>query len=235
MRPGRLCLWIILLSSTSARAQISSLGSWTSGTISLPGSAMGRLGANAQAEVRDNEILKDFAYLEIKGALTYFCSRHFSVALGGGQYTTYQDETLKKSTTVERRLYEQVSNNEFFSWIKLENRISIEQRWMDGVYYNRFRYRLTAFVPINRRKIEPHTFFVSGFEEVFITNQNPCFQLNRCYGGAGYQLDKSWIFQAGFTNQYSPGLTRSFATLMLLYRISRRNQVKRDFMPSVMN
>jgi hypothetical protein len=106
----------------------------------------------------------------------------------------------------------------------------VEQRWVNGDYRNRFRYRLNMFVPLNNKKIVAKTWFISVFDEIFFNNKAPNFERNRVSAALGYQFDKKWILQAGWLNQRNYTATTSSAKnnmlLTLMYRINRKNSVE---------
>jgi hypothetical protein len=118
----------------------------------------------------------------------------------------------------------------------LEHRYRVEQRWVNGVYRNRFRYRINVFVPLNKTKIEAKTWFISVFDEVFLNNKVPNFERNRISAALGYQFDKSWILQAGWINQYNYSAAaksdKDNIMLILMYRIQRKNAVQREHVPT---
>lgn len=142
----------------------------------------------------------------------------------------------KGPTTTETRFWEQITSNQFLYRIKLEHRYRVEQRWVNGDYRNRFRYRLNVFVPLNSTKIEAKTWFISVFDEVFLNNKVPNFERNRISAAVGYQFDKSWILQAGWINQYNYSAAaksdKDNIMLILMYRIQRKNAVQREHVPT---
>ena len=77
----------------------------------------------------------------------------------------------------------------------------LEQRWQNGNYNDRFRYRLFLSIPVNHPKIQDKTFFPIVFDEVFFINKDPYFLRNRIFGGAGYMISKVVTVQAGFLRQ----------------------------------
>ena len=83
-----------------------------------------------------------------------------------------------------------------------EHRYRLEQRWVqqDGVttYSDRARYRLFFTIPLNKPKIEPETFFLAFYDEIFINiTENP-FSQNRLFGAVGYAVHKNLSFQVGY-------------------------------------
>jgi len=226
-----LCLTVVL----SAKAQNNKTGTFGIATIVLPGDSLHRWGGYAELQGRGDKVMNDFFYYETKAGISYDITKDFVALIGSGRYVTNDNpEFLTKST--EFRLWEQMTVNQFLYRIKIEHRYRVEQRWVNGYYRNRFRYRLNVFVPLNHTKIDPKTWFVSVYDEVFLNNKIPNFERNRAYAALGYQFDNSINVQAGWLNQYN--YTTKYAAaknnlaLTFMYRINRKNAVKREHMPS---
>ncbi|MBE9664882.1 DUF2490 domain-containing protein [Mucilaginibacter boryungensis] len=228
--------FIFLIAGISASAQ-SKVGTWGIFTAIMPGDSAHRWGGYSELQLRENSTFNQFNYYEIKAGISYDLDKAFTALIGGGRYTTYDYQNLGAGpNTIEARFWEQMIVNQYLYRIKLEHRYRIEQRWLNGIYRNRFRYRLNVFVPLNSTKIEAKTWFVSVFEEIFLNNKEPNFERNRISAALGYQFDKKWILQAGWINQYNyvPNLSndKDNVLLMLMYRINRKNSAKREHMPS---
>ena len=86
--------------------------------------------------------------------------------------------------------------------VKIEHRYRIEQRWQNGKFANRFRYRLNPILPLNHKTVIPNTVFLTAFEELFFSNKQPYFRRSRFFVGAGYQFTKLFSMQAGYISQY---------------------------------
>lgn len=223
--------------SFSASAQTTKTGTWGIFTALMPGDSAHRWGGYAELQLRANSAFSQFQYYETKAGISYDLDKYFTALIGGGRYTTYDYNNLGAGpTTIEARLWEQMSVSQYLSRIKLEHRYRVEQRWLNGIYRNRFRYRLNLFIPLNSKKIEAKTWFVSVFDEIFLNNQEPNFERNRISAALGYQFDKKWIVQGGWINQYNYLPNQSNAKnnimLMLMYRINRKNSAKREHLPS---
>ena len=74
----------------------------------------------------------------------------------------------------------------------------------DQDFRTRYRYAIFLNVPLNRPLIEPKTFYLSLYDEVFINGQRRIgkgktvsfFDHNRLYGALGY------VFRKGFKMQF---------------------------------
>ena len=218
-------------------AQDSKVGTWGIATVVLPGDSSHKWGGYSELQIRTNGPFTQFQYYEAKAGVSYDINKDFTALLGTGTYHTYDYADLGSGpNTNEFRLWEQMTVNQFLYRLKFEHRYRIEQRWVNGGYRNRFRYRLNMFIPLNNTKIVAKTWFLSVFDEVFFNNKAPNFERNRISAALGYQFDKKWIAQAGWINQRNYTATQSSGKnnimLMLMYRFTRKNAVEREHVPT---
>ncbi|WP_183556673.1 DUF2490 domain-containing protein [Mucilaginibacter sp. SP1R1] len=230
-------LILLNLYSFTVKAQDSKLGTWGIATVVLPGDSSHKWGGYSELQTRTNTAFSQFQYYEAKAGVSYDIDKNFIALLGTGTYHTYDYTDLSKGPTInEYRFWEQMTVNQFLYRIKFEHRYRVEQRWVNGDYRNRFRYRLNMFVPLNNTQITAKTLFISVFDEVFFNNKAPNFERNRVSAALGYQFDKKWIVQAGWINQRNYTATQSSGKnnimLMLMYRIQRKNAVQREQVPT---
>ncbi|GAB3942670.1 hypothetical protein GCM10028805_07570 [Spirosoma harenae] len=220
-------------------------GTWLIGTLVLPGGEK-KWGGFAEIQLRSNAVFKQFFYNELKGGISYDVDKNFSVMVAGGRYATYDYQDLSTGPlNTEKRLWEQLTINQYLNRLKFEHRYRIEQRWFtyrDGSapFRNRIRYRLNMFVPINNRTVTDKTFFFSAYDEIFVNPIGPVFERNRVYAGVGYQFDQHLILQLGMVNQtnYNPATFESGVftpqsasgknnvVIGLIYRLKRRSTVE---------
>jgi len=237
----RIALIIVLfISANKCLAQsFDKAGSWGLITVVLPGSVDHRWGGYTELQTRTNDLFyKNFYYYEVKGGVSYNFTNNFAALLGTGRYTTYNYRDVDAGPTVkENRLWEQFTLLEYFDRIKIENRVRIEQRWLNGDYRNRFRYRLNLIVPFNHPKIQQATVFASVFDEVFFNNKAPNFERNRIAATLGYQFTKAISLQAGWMNQYNnlPASTNDKNNMMMvfIYNIQRKKGPPHEQLPTI--
>ncbi|WP_374951277.1 DUF2490 domain-containing protein [Mucilaginibacter sp.] len=232
-------IWAILtLSSVALKAQDSKPGTWGIVTAVMPGDSAHRWGGYAEFQTRTNgAFFSQFQYYEAKAGVSYDIDKNFVALVGTGTYHTYDYFNVSDGPTInEYRVWEQMTINQFLTPLKFEHRYRVEQRWVDGLYRNRFRYRLNMFIPLNNTKIVARTWFLSVYDEVFFTNKTPNFERNRLLAAIGYQFDKKWIAQAGWINQRNYTANTSSAKnnmiLTLMYRINRKNSKEHEQVPT---
>jgi hypothetical protein len=120
----------------------------------------------------------------------------------------------------ERTLWQQVVYRQQISRAAVNHRLRFEERFIqthsmgfndevvnNGFNNKQFRIRYRAFVniPLNNKKIEPKTYYISIWDEIFmswgksVTFHKP--DQNRVFIGPGYQFTKKLAIQGGFFSQ----------------------------------
>lgn len=143
--------------------------------------------------------------LLLRTGVNYHLNKDAFVTLGYAHITGYDYESPQRAPeSTEHRIWQQLIMNNYVGRVKFEHRYRIEQRWVNSNYRNRFRYRVMAFVPLNKPKMEPGAWFLGLYDEVFVNGEiafTPFFDRNRLYGAVGYNVSKSTNFQVGMLNQ----------------------------------
>ncbi|MCD8741837.1 DUF2490 domain-containing protein [Mucilaginibacter roseus] len=235
-----LSILILIFCSVNVKAQNSKTGTWGIVTVVLPGDSAHKWGGYIELQTRTNTLLYNQPfYYEVKGGISYDIAKNYTALIGSGRYITYDYDNLDEPpTALETRLWEQLVVNQFLDRIKIEHRYRIEQRFFEKTgYRNRFRYRLNVAIPLNHPKVDPKTWYIALFNEVFLNNKAPHFERNRFSAALGYQFDKSLSIQAGWMNQYNYTLTSAGAknnlAILLQYRINRKKSKPREHIPSI--
>ncbi len=200
MKPGLLLLALAL--TISSYGQKKHLGSWT--VLNSRVTLAPRLELFNELQLRSQSFYHDFFYYEVKGGVSYSIDKNVSVLLGGGKYITYSDpgDFTPPISANETRFWQQLTMNNYLERLKFEHRYRAEQRWFKTGYRNRFRYRLNAALPVGPRNKSPRNFYLSAFNELFLTNKAPYFERNRFFAGFGYQLSPYFSLQPGYVYQY---------------------------------
>lgn len=230
-----LIVFIISACAISAKAQNNKTGIFGVATITLPGDSISRWGGYIELQSRSNKFFNEFFYYETKGGISYDIANNYTALLGTGRYVTDEND-LGLTPNSEFRMWEQMTVNSFLDRVKFEHRYRAEQRWVNGIYRNRFRYRLNMVIPLNNKKVVPGTFFIGIFDEVFFNNKAPHFERNRFSAGLGYQFDKSLSLQLGWLNQYNYNLSNAGAknnlAININYRIHRDHAKSKEQIPT---
>lgn len=157
----------------------------------------------AYLELQDRAI-EEFSkpdYYEVKGGIGYNIDKNNQPFIGIGRYGTYKESKFYQE---EFRIWLQYIFSQKISKLKIDHRLRAEKRFFyfpqSGLADNtsRFRYRMALTLPLNKEKIEPNTFFLNAFEEVFAGPNAPNFKRNRLFGGFGYQLNDYFGANMGY-------------------------------------
>jgi uncharacterized protein DUF2490 len=123
-----------------------------------------------------------------------------------------------KTTLSENRIWEQYINTTKIGRTSLQNRLRLEQRFIErtteNVFAQRLRYFARAMIPIAK----PTESFIKGFfgamqNEIFLNVQNKdkinnnLFDQNRVYIAVGYRFSAKIDVDAGYMNQFVKGAT----------------------------
>lgn len=150
--------------------------------------------AYLELQMRSIEDYMEPNYYEIKGGPAYNINKNNQVLVGFGRYGTYKDRVFNQR---EYRLWLQYVLSHRIDRLKLDHRWRAEKRFFyapqTGKNTNdeRYRYRLSATLPLNSKKVTEGTFYANAFEEIFVgpKNNDVSFKRNRLYAGFGYQFN----------------------------------------------
>lgn len=158
---------------------------------------------HTEVQYRNHELAPNTVeQLLLRTGLNYHLSSSSMLTVGYAFVPSYVYESEQSEPeTTEHRIFQQLIMTNKIGRIKFEHRYRIEQRWVNDDYRNRLRYRLMAFIPINKPVIEEGTFFVGIYDEVFMNTKSTFFDRNRLYVSLGYQIKKSLQVQLGYLNQ----------------------------------
>lgn len=206
-------------------------GTWFIGTVQLPGNATHKFGGFAEVQARTNGLFKQYFYNELKAGGSYDIDPNFTVTIAGGRYSTSDYRNLDAPPlNTERRLWEQLTLTQYSKRLKLEHRYRIEQRWFNfrddsTGFRQRFRYRLNAFLPLNKKTITAGTVFLAAYDEIFLNPKGPVFERNRVYGGVGCQISSHVAVQLGYVNQANYNYTARQGQFILQNTAAKNNIV----------
>lgn len=144
--------------------------------------------------------------------INYIHNDYFEFVLGPVFVLLFDDVDEKRESSplvIEPRIWHQyLFITPKIGRFKFYHQIRIEHRWRNfnlksrGIEYNdRFRYKLSAYIPIDKKKIEIGSFYFVPSVEIFLQSgkfvrTNP-FEDVRFYNGIGYVYNEKITFFAG--------------------------------------
>lgn len=215
------------------------LGTWNITSLNIK--MNNKWSAFFEAQLRSLSFYNQFHYYEFKGGISYKINPTFAVSSGIGSYNTYSegDNFELPMQNKEIRTWFQVNMKNPLKFVTFEHRYRAEQRFTSNGFKNRFRYRIGATVPINNKSLGPKTFFLSGWNEIFFTNNEPFFERNRLFIGCGYEFSKQLTLQTGYIHQFDYKINdetgRDFLNLALLYSIDLNKKEKNNNAPTTID
>lgn len=226
MNRTKFCFLMLFLSSIGFSQ--SDLGSWNILNFNLKLNS--KWNVFMETQLRSLSFYDQFHYYEYKTGATYKIKNSVSVTTGVGSYNTYSEGGNFENPiqNKEIRSWFQLNMKNDLDFVVLEHRYRAEQRFTSNGYRNRFRYRLGAIVPINNKQVVPKTFYVSAWNEIFFTDNEPYFERNRMFVGLGYEFSKQLAVQTGYIHQFDYKINdetgRDFLNIALLYTFDLSNK-----------
>lgn len=204
------------------------VGNWN--TLNFQYTFAPKWGVMVELQTRLHQPFHNLNYYEQKGGIYYNINKNFQVLLGTGHYGTHDLDNFSDGPIIrEARIWQQFIISQYLARLKFEHRFRIEERWLNKNFANRFRYRIQLAVPINHEKIEAKTFFVTAFNEVFLTTKMPHFMRNRAYIGLGYQINKTFGLQGGLIHQYNYNLEKAGAKKYIFLNLNIKLEDKAKY------
>lgn len=202
-------LFSFILNPINLSSQDSNLGNWY---LAFGNKKINdKLNWHHEVQYRNYNFIGDLEQLLIRTGVGYNLSENNNNLLLGYGYIRSENYTGigdNKNKTDEHRIYQQFITKQKFNRVSIQHRYRFEQRILKDDFRLRFRYFLAMNVALNNPQLDPKTFYLSGYNELFINTDNNIFGRNRIYGGLGYKLNKAVRFELGYMNQVFDGPNR---------------------------
>lgn len=204
-----LCICAMLLLKSS-EAQTSTSNGWFFSNHQQTLSKAWSLLSDVQFRSADH-----FGYLEtvlIRPGLQYKISNKHSVVAGYAYLGNWEEINSKKEFDLEHRAWEQYNLKLMAGNIEINNRLRLEQRFLEASngfdFVQRLRYYIRSQIPFVKKKEFTNGAFAALQNEVFLNIQNKeavngrFFDQNRLYGSLGYRFTKKVDVEAGYLFRY---------------------------------
>lgn len=208
-------LILLTLTPFSLFAQQSDVGNW----FIYFGDKKINKGWNWHHEVqyRNFNFIGDIDQLLLRTGIGYnLTENNNNILLGYGfiYNEPYIAGTNEKSSSHEHRIYQQFITRQSFGRVSLQHRYRFEQRFLKDDFKLRLRYFLSLNVPLNHKQMTDKTFYLSGYNEIFMNTKQTFFDRNRLYGGVGYKFSKFVRSEIGLLNQSTNNVSRNQLNLI---------------------
>jgi hypothetical protein len=176
--------------------------------------------------------------------MTYQFADNFEVTFGPTlvwNFTPEPGNSEFANSVLEPRFWHQWLLTQNVGRVKVLHQFRFEHRFKrdnnigaDYNYTDRFRYKITAYVPLNKPKMENNTLFIAPSNEIFMeTGRNKwnILEENRVYTAIGYTYNNLMFFGGhmwtyGPTNNPGTYRNRHIIRLNVMYTFDFRNNRK---------
>ena len=178
-----------------------------------------RFSIHSEIQWRNHSISPNLEQLLLRAGLNYHISTDYMLSAGYGYISTHPyDKDNERISATEHRIWEQFIMKNSISRFFFNHRYRYEQRWINGVFRQRLRYRLMLSIPLNKRTIEKGSIILAVYDEIFLsTEKDRVFDRNRLYGAIGYHISRSTSFQAGLLEQSLPDYGKLYLQFALFF------------------
>lgn len=171
-----------------------------------------------EVHIRRANGLKDWQQFLLRPALNYRLDPNIELAAGYSYILTYPyGEQPVAVRAPEHNIWQQLLLRHAVGKVGFTHRYRLEERFVGNIeqvgntfevngsnYRQRFRYRLTANLPL-KRFAEYKVLFVAAFNELWVNLDDilfvNSFNQNWIYAGLGYQFSEVGNIQAGYLDQ----------------------------------
>lgn len=186
-----------------------------------------RWGFQTDIQFRSYEIIPNLEQLLLRGGVNYYLSNQAFASIGYAHISNYafDKELMRGALVTENRMWQQFLIRHSLGVVFFEHRYRLEQRWINGnqnQYRDRIRYFLRTTVPINNKKVEANTVFISVYDEIFMHFEDVPFDRNRFYAAVGYQFTPMLGIQLGYLAQTVGPITKSYVQVGVFYNMDLR-------------
>lgn len=221
----RLLFLCLLFQFSQVKAQT---GTWQ--TLNLRMKLTDQWSVFVESQLRSLALWDRFHYTEFKGGANWNPAKDLNFAVGTGRFTTYSgvSDFSTPLSQDEIRVWQQMSLRNRWADVGIDHRYRVEQRFTTRGYRNRFRYRLALNKVLMKGETGKTQLQLTGWSELFLTNEAPYFERVRWYGGVEYHFTNSFATQIGYTHQFDYRINdetgRGFINLTLLFELDLKGK-----------
>lgn len=176
-----------------------------------------KFGLTSDVQFRSADKWQFVRNILIRPGITYYINNKSNATVGYAFIGSYNrlPEPAKNALT-EHRIWEQYIYNLKINQVTLQNRLRLEQRFIerqnDRIFTQRLRYFARLIIPLTKQQTSFNKgMFAALQDEIFFNIQhkeklnNSFFDQNRAYAAIGYRFSSKFDVEAGYLNQYSNG------------------------------
>ncbi|MGV0925043.1 DUF2490 domain-containing protein [Empedobacter tilapiae] len=192
----------IVLANLGAQAQESNFRTWN--VLNINQKINKDFNFQSDIQYRSYEELDQLQQLLIRGGIGYNLTENNNTVLVGYAYIQNRTPTSTDdyAHNHEHRLYQQFNTKHALQRFNFAHRFRIEERFLENDTQFRFRYQLTATVPLNNAKLIKNTWYLKAYNEVFLQAvKDKTFDRNRLGLSLGYVISPTFSLEVGYMLQ----------------------------------
>ena len=192
----------IVLTSIGLQAQESYFRTW--GILNINQKIDEDWSFQSDIQYRAYEDLDQLQQLLIRGGIGYNLTENNNTILAGYAYIQNRTPSVDDNFAHnhEHRLYQQFNTKHALQRFNFAHRVRVEERFLEHDTQFRFRYQLTATVPLNNAKLIENTWYLKAYDEIFLQAvNNKTFDRNRLGLSFGYVISPTFSLEAGYMLQ----------------------------------
>ena len=186
-----------------------------------------KISIHSEVQHRNFTVGSDLEQLLLRAGLNYHLKPNLMVSAGYGHISNYAYQNQDQgATAIEHRIWQQLIARGRLFGKPTEHRFRYEQRWVEGSFSQRFRYRFLVNIPLTNDELMPKTLYISLYDEIFLNIQKDgIFDRNRLFGALGYQVSKAVHLQAGYLRQTVTDFSKNYLQFAIFYNPDLRSEV----------
>ena len=196
-------LTTLLFASSFATAQDSDFRNW--GVLNVNQKLSDRFSLSSDYQYRTFEDVDQLNQLLLRAGVGYNLSENNNTVLMGYAYVLTRVPAGEDDyrSFGENRFYQQFNTKHNVQRLSLNHRFRFEERLMNQDIFFRFRYQLTATLPLNKPTLQKDAWFLKASNELFLNAiKHNNFDRNRLLFTAGYVVSPKLTVEAGYMKQH---------------------------------
>ncbi len=176
-----------------------------------------------EVQHRNYTLSGELEQLLLRTGLGYTFQSGQNILLGYGfiSANNYLSDANEAINVKEHRIYQQYISQERFGRVYLQHRYRFEERFLNDTFKFRYRYFLLAQIPLNHSSIQANTFYLAGYNELFIHHdEGNYFDRNRTALILGFSFTPQLRVEVGAMTQFLPTSSRTQLTIGFVNNLS---------------
>ena len=198
----KILVCFIVLANFGVQAQESNFRTWN--VLNINQKINQDFNFQSDIQYRSYEDLDQLQQLLIRGGIGYNLTENNNTILAGYAYIQNRTPTAidDYAHSHEHRLYQQFNTKHALQRFNFAHRFRVEERFLENNTQFRFRYQLTATVPLNNAKLIENTWYLKAYDEIFLQAvKDKTFDRNRLGLSFGYVISPTFSLEAGYMLQ----------------------------------